>query len=93
MRRLLALALMVPLVAGCGWFGGWAPYPGRSRHSATGRPVLRPDTAVVTKWKRIEERKCPSCVNSGSPMPPFAALGATRLRELAVFIESSKGTQ
>jgi menaquinol-cytochrome c reductase cytochrome b/c subunit len=40
---------------------------------------------------QIAHLKCPSCVNPGSPMPKFASLGTTRLHELAVFLESSKG--
>ncbi len=40
---------------------------------------------------QIRHLKCPSCVNPGSPMPRFAVLGATRLRELAIFLESSNG--
>jgi hypothetical protein len=35
--------------------------------------------------------RCPSCVKSGSPMPAFDALGDKRLRQLAVFLEASKG--
>ena len=35
--------------------------------------------------------RCPSCVKAGSPMPAFDALGNRRLRELAVFLEASKG--
>ena len=41
---------------------------------------------------QIAHLKCPSCVNPGSPMPPFGALGKRRLRQLAVFLEASKGT-
>jgi menaquinol-cytochrome c reductase cytochrome b/c subunit len=41
---------------------------------------------------QINHLKCPSCVNPGSPMPKFASLGETRLHQLAVFLESSKGT-
>ena len=41
---------------------------------------------------QIRHLRCPSCVNPGSPMPHFAALGAKRLRELAIFLEASKGT-
>ena len=41
---------------------------------------------------QINHLKCPSCVNPGSPMPPFASLGDARLRQLAIFLESSKGT-
>jgi mono/diheme cytochrome c family protein len=39
----------------------------------------------------IDHLKCPACVNPGSPMPPFASLGRKRLRELAIFLEASKG--
>jgi menaquinol-cytochrome c reductase cytochrome b/c subunit len=42
---------------------------------------------------QIDHLKCPSCVNPGSPMPPFAALGEDNLHKLAVFLEASKGTQ
>jgi menaquinol-cytochrome c reductase cytochrome b/c subunit len=40
---------------------------------------------------QIDHLKCPSCVNPGSPMPPFAALGDANLRKLAIFLEASKG--
>jgi mono/diheme cytochrome c family protein len=40
---------------------------------------------------QIDHLKCPSCVTSGSPMPPFADLGEDNLRKLAVFLEASKG--
>jgi mono/diheme cytochrome c family protein len=40
---------------------------------------------------QIRHLQCPSCVNPGSPMPKFASLGTTRLHELAVFLEASKG--
>src|SRR5262249_4128874 len=42
---------------------------------------------------QIAHLKCPSCVNPGSPMPPFASLGKKRLRDLAIFLEASKGTR
>jgi menaquinol-cytochrome c reductase cytochrome b/c subunit len=42
---------------------------------------------------QIDHLKCPSCVNPGSPMPPFAALGEANLRLLATFLEASKGPQ
>jgi quinol---cytochrome c reductase cytochrome c subunit, bacillus type len=42
---------------------------------------------------QINHLKCPSCVNPGSPMPKFASLGDTRLHQLAIFLESSKGKQ
>jgi menaquinol-cytochrome c reductase cytochrome b/c subunit len=40
---------------------------------------------------QINHLKCPSCVNPGSPMPKFASLGDQRLRQLAIFLEASKG--
>jgi cytochrome c553 len=52
-------------------------------------------TAEGTKNKgvtsQIEHLKCPSCVNPGSPMPSFAAFSDAQLRDLAVFLEASKG--
>jgi len=42
------------------------------------------------QWQ-IDHLKCPSCVSPGSPMPPFAGLGDNILRQLAVFLEASKG--
>jgi mono/diheme cytochrome c family protein len=40
---------------------------------------------------QIKHLKCPSCVSPGSPMPKFDSLGDERLRQLAVFLEASKG--
>jgi menaquinol-cytochrome c reductase cytochrome b/c subunit len=40
---------------------------------------------------QIDHLECPSCATPGSPMPPFAALGADNLRNLAIFLEASKG--
>ncbi len=40
---------------------------------------------------QIDHLKCPACVNPGSPMPSFASFGEARLRELAAFLEASKG--
>jgi len=40
---------------------------------------------------QVNHLKCPSCVVPGSPMPKFASLGDERLRQLAIFLESSKG--
>ncbi len=42
---------------------------------------------------QINLLKCPSCVNPGSPMPKFASLGDARLKQLAIFLEDSKGKQ
>jgi mono/diheme cytochrome c family protein len=61
-----------------------------------GRNLGAPDlTEEGAKGKgmqfQIEHLKCPSCVNKGSPMPSFAALGEERLKQLATFLEASKG--
>ena len=40
---------------------------------------------------QIDHLKCPSCVNPGSPMPSFAQLGEDQLRQIAIFLEASKG--
>jgi menaquinol-cytochrome c reductase cytochrome b/c subunit len=40
---------------------------------------------------QIQHLQCPSCVNSGSPMPSFKDLGNDNLRKLATFLEASKG--
>jgi len=40
---------------------------------------------------QVNHLKCPSCVTPGSPMPKFESLGDQRLRQLAVFLEASKG--
>jgi mono/diheme cytochrome c family protein len=40
---------------------------------------------------QVNHLTCPSCVNPGSPMPPFAALGTDNLHKLAAFLEASKG--
>src|SRR5919204_2828047 len=60
--------------------------------SNLGAPDLTSEGAKNKGIKfQIDHLKCPSCVNSGSPMPAFAALGDTRLRQLAAFLEASKG--
>ena len=40
---------------------------------------------------QINHLKCPSCVNPGSPMPSFAGFSDQQLKELATFLEASKG--
>jgi mono/diheme cytochrome c family protein len=42
---------------------------------------------------QIDHLECPSCVNPGSPMPSFKALGQKSLHSLAVFLEASKGSK
>jgi quinol-cytochrome oxidoreductase complex cytochrome b subunit len=42
---------------------------------------------------QVRHLACPSCVNPGSPMPKFESLGDERLRQLAIFLEASKGKQ
>ena len=54
-------------------------------------------TAIGSRRRGIEFQiahlKCPSCVVPGSAMPPSASLGRKRLRQLAIFLEASKGTR
>jgi cytochrome c553 len=42
---------------------------------------------------QVRHLECPSCVNPGSPMPAFKSLGPQALRQLATFLEASKGPQ
>ena len=132
MRRLVLLALLVPLVAGCGWWlpserlavdpVSQVPYwvkaerlpanavPGAQLFSRAGclachvyagsggQELNAPNlTAIGTHHLgiafEIAHLKCPSCAVPGSPMPPFASLGAKRLHELAIFLEASKGVK
>jgi mono/diheme cytochrome c family protein len=43
---------------------------------------------IATQIKHLQN---PSSVTPGSPMPSFASLGNDRLRQLAIFLEASKG--
>ena len=42
---------------------------------------------------QIAHLKCPSCVNPGSPMPPFPNFMDEQYQQLAAFLEESKGPQ
>jgi menaquinol-cytochrome c reductase cytochrome b/c subunit len=68
-------------------------YNGSGGHNL-GAPEL---TAEGAKNKGIDFQvrhlTCPACVNAGSPMPPFAGLGAANLQKLAAFLEASKGNR
>ncbi len=44
---------------------------------------------IATQIKHLNN---PSSVTPGSPMPSFSSLGQQRLRQLAIFLEASKGT-
>jgi menaquinol-cytochrome c reductase cytochrome b/c subunit len=44
---------------------------------------------IATQIKHLND---PSSVTPGSPMPSFSSLGQQRLREIAIFLEASKGT-
>jgi mono/diheme cytochrome c family protein len=60
--------------------------------SALGAPDLSDEGSKEKGIQfQIDHLKCPSCVNPGSPMPPFAELGDDNLHKLAVFLEASKG--
>jgi mono/diheme cytochrome c family protein len=61
-----------------------------------GAQLGAPDLSAIGAAKlgidfQIRHLKCPSCVNAGSPMPKFESLGDKRLRQLAIFLEASKG--
>jgi len=43
---------------------------------------------IATQIKHLQN---PPSVTPGSPMPPFASLGLQRLKQLAIFLEASKG--
>ena len=65
-----------------------------SGSSNLGAPDLTAEGAKGKGIKfQIEHLKCPSCVNPGSPMPPFASQGAQNLSDLAAFLEASKGAK
>ncbi len=123
MRRLLLLALLVPLASGCGSHATssdpvsrWitvehlpkAAIPGAELFESTGCAVCHvyagsgrsnlnaPALTAIGRRHlgirfQIAHLKCPACVNPGSAMPPSRSLGPSRLRELAVFLEASKG--
>jgi quinol---cytochrome c reductase cytochrome c subunit, bacillus type len=61
--------------------GGYAGAPDLSAEGSKGKGIAF----------QIAHLKCPSCVNPGSPMPQFGALGLKRLTQLAIFLEASKG--
>ena len=65
---------------------------------AGGSQLGAPDlTAEGTKNKgvqfQIDHLKCPACVNPGSPMPSFAAFADDQLKQIATFLEASKGAK
>jgi menaquinol-cytochrome c reductase cytochrome b/c subunit len=75
-------------VAGClnchtylGVGGGFAGAPDLTAEGAKNKGIAF----------QIAHLKCPACVNAGSPMPSFAGLGDARLKQLATFLEASKG--
>ena len=65
----------------------------------TGRPNLgAPDLSAEGSKNRgvhfqIDHLMCPSCVNPGSPMPPFKNFTDEQYQQLAAFLEGSKGPQ
>jgi hypothetical protein len=70
---------------------GVSPYDG-SGGSNLGAPDLSKEGAKGRGLQfQINHLKCPSCVNPGSPMPPFASLGDENIRKIAIFLEASKG--
>jgi mono/diheme cytochrome c family protein len=68
-------------------------------YAGSGRQLLgAPDLTAIGRRRlgvrfQIRHLECPSCVHPGSRMESYAPLGPDRLRELAVFLEASKGTR
>lgn len=62
--------------------------------AALGAPDLSAEGAKNrgAQWQ-VDHLNCPSCVTPGSAMPGFAALGEEQLKQLAIFLEASKGPQ
>jgi cytochrome c553 len=66
-------------------------------YAGTGSSALHaPDlTAIGSRHLglafEMRQLECPECVTPGSPRPRFASLGRRRVRQLAVFLEASKG--
>jgi cytochrome c553 len=60
--------------------------------SALGAPELTEEGTRNRgiQWQ-IDHLKCPSCETPGSPMPAFANFPEETLRQLAIFLEASKG--
>jgi mono/diheme cytochrome c family protein len=62
--------------------------------SNLGAPDL---TAIGSRHLGLEfemaHLECPSCVNAGSQMPAYGSPGGKLIRELAIFLEASKGTR
>jgi menaquinol-cytochrome c reductase cytochrome b/c subunit len=63
--------------------GGFPGAPDLTAEGEKGRGI---------QWQ-IDHLECPTCVTPGSQMPPFDALEQEQLRQLAVFLEASKGPQ
>jgi hypothetical protein len=66
-------------------------YAGSGTENLNAPPLTAIGSRQLGLGFQIAHLKCPACVNPGSPMPPFRALGRTRLHELAIFLEASKG--
>ena len=66
-------------------------------YAGSGTEVLHaPDlTAIGSRHLgvplEIRHLRCPACVNPGSSMPGYSRLGGEQLRQLAVFLEASRG--
>lgn len=74
MRRLLGLALLAPLLAGCGWFGGWALGSQTSSHSGTATIRVIPSNGPsVPRWAHLEH--LPAKAIPGAKV--FATAGCT----------------
>ena len=91
MRRLALLAFVAPLVAGCGWFGGWSPYPQQSLHTrhASMTVVAPPFAGVeVRHWMKVEH--LPTQARSGARL--FAISGCAACHTYAAVRTSERRT-
>ena len=66
-------------------------YAGSGRKQLGAPPLTSIGRRHLGSRFQIAHLKCPACVTPGSPMPPFRSLGSKGLRELAIFLEASKG--
>ncbi|HEX5174623.1 MAG TPA: hypothetical protein VFV91_10830 [Gaiellaceae bacterium] len=77
MRRLLGMALLLPLLVGCGWFGGFGSVSTHSSGSGrVGKIVVKPLPPVgpqVARWKGLE--RLPAKAIPGAKL--FAVSGCT----------------
>jgi cbb3-type cytochrome oxidase cytochrome c subunit len=75
--------------AGCTFCHTYAGSGGSNLGAPDLTAIATRKLGIATQIKHLQD---PPSVTPGSPMPPFASLGLSRLHQLAVFLEASKGT-